>query len=131
MSRFEKSRRDKSFFENKYYVLLMLSLVMTMSLVDRNIIAILQQPIKDEFGLSDTAMGFLMGTAFALFYATLGIPFARLADRTNRVYLVSFAIACWSTMTALCGMAANFVQLALARIGVGVGEAAGSPPSPG
>jgi predicted MFS family arabinose efflux permease len=111
------------------YAMLLLVLVFTSSHVDRQILAILLQPIKLEMQLSDTQLGFLSGIAFAIFYATLGIPMAMWADRSNRRNLIALALATWSGMTALCGLATNFWQLALARIGVGVGEAGSSPPS--
>lgn len=111
------------------YALLLLLLVFTSSHVDRQILAILLQPIKQELLLSDTQLGFLSGVAFAIFYATLGIPMAMWADRGNRRNLIAVALSVWSGMTVLCGMAATFWQLALARIGVGVGEAGSTPPS--
>jgi predicted MFS family arabinose efflux permease len=111
------------------YAMLLLVLVLTSSHVDRQILAILLQPIKLELQLSDTQLGFLSGVAFAIFYATLGIPLAMWADRGNRRNLIALALAIWSGMTAVCGLASNFWQLALARIGVGVGEAGSSPPS--
>src|SRR3546814_10136992 len=85
--------------------------------------------IKADLGLSDTQLGLLAGPAFAVFYALLGIPIARYADRegTNRVRLIALALAIWSAMTAVCGLAQNFVQLLFARIGVGVGEAGCTP----
>lgn len=90
---------------------------------------ILLEPIKLELGANDTQMGFLVGLTFALFYATLGMPIAMLADRKNRRNIITAAITIWSIMTVICGYAASFLQLALARIGVGVGEAGSSPPS--
>lgn len=111
------------------YALLLLLLVFTSSHVDRQILAILLEPIKHELVLSDTQLGFLSGIAFAIFYATLGIPIAMWADRSNRRNIITLALATWSGMTVLCGMATNFWQLALARIGVGIGEAGSSPPS--
>lgn len=111
------------------YALFLLFLVFTSSHIDRQILAILLEPIKHELSLSDTQLGFLSGIAFAIFYATLGIPMAMWADRSNRRNIITLALATWSGMTVLCGMAANFWQLALARIGVGVGEAGSSPPS--
>jgi len=99
------------------------------SYMDRQILAILQELIKKDLNLSDTQLGLLAGFAFAVFYATLGIPVARLADRGNRVNIIAVALTMWSVMTAVCGLAQNFVQLLLARIGVGVGEAGSSPPS--
>lgn len=103
--------------------------VYTLNFLDRQILNILAEPIKGELGLSDTQLGLLAGPAFAVFYAVLGIPIARYADRgsTNRVTLISAALAIWSGMTVLCGFAQNFWQMALARIGVGVGEAGCTP----
>ena len=111
------------------YVLFILFLTYILNYVDRQLMTILLEPIKAEFGASDTAMGFLTGFAFALFYATLGIPVARLADRWSRSNVIAISITLWSGMTALCAAASTFTQLALLRIGVGVGEAGGTPPS--
>ncbi|MEZ5597025.1 MAG: MFS transporter [Pseudomonadales bacterium] len=111
------------------YTLALLVLVFTSSHVDRQIVAILAQPIKETFAVSDTELGLLTGVMFAIFYATLGMPMAMWADRGNRRNIIALAIALWSGMTALCGMATSFVQLLLARIGVGVGEAGSNPPS--
>ena len=113
----------------RWYVLGVLALTYAFSFMDRQILSILLEDIRAEFALSDLQLGLLSGIAFALFYATLGIPIARLADRFNRVTIVSAAVAIWSAMTALCGAASSFWQLFLARVGVGVGEAGGSPPS--
>ncbi|ALE15786.1 Major facilitator family transporter [Altererythrobacter epoxidivorans] len=99
------------------------------SYMDRQILAILLEDIKADLLLSDTQLGLLSGFAFAIFYATLGIPVAALADRMNRVNIISIALALWSGMTAACGLAQNFAHLLLARIGVGIGEAGSSPPS--
>ncbi|MFN3231866.1 MAG: spinster family MFS transporter [Alphaproteobacteria bacterium] len=111
------------------YTMFLLVTVYTSSFIDRSIINILIQPIQDDFHVSDTAMGFLTGFAFAIFYATLGLPVARWADRSNRRNIIALAVTIWSAMTALSGFAQNFWQLALARVGVGVGEAGSSPPS--
>ncbi len=111
------------------YVLGVLVVVYTFNFIDRQILSILLESIKADLGLSDQALGFLAGFAFAAFYATMGIPIALWADRGNRRNLISLALALWSVMTALCGLAQNFWQLALARIGVGVGEAGCSPPA--
>lgn len=111
------------------YVLFILFLTYVLNFLDRQLMTILLEPIKAEFGASDTAMGFLTGFAFALFYATLGIPVARLADRWSRRNVIAISISLWSAMTALCGAAGSFAQLALFRVGVGVGEAGGTPPS--
>nr|WP_246386830.1 MFS transporter [Litorivivens lipolytica] len=100
-----------------------------LNFVDRQVMTILLEPIKAEFGATDTQMGFLTGFAFALFYATLGVPVAKLADSWSRTNVLSISMSVWSLVTALCGMAVNFWQLALLRIGVGVGEAGGTPPS--
>ena len=112
-----------------HYALLVLLFVYTMSFIDRQIMGILVQPIKQEFGVSDTAMGVLTGLAFAVFYSALAIPFGRYADRANRRNFVAYCCASWSVMTALCGMATGFWSLALARMGVAVGEAGGGAPS--
>lgn len=111
------------------YALAVLTAVYVSNYVDRQILSILLQPIKLEFGLSDTELGFLSGISFAIFYATLGMPIAMWADRGNRRNIIALATTVFSVMTALCGMAQSFVQLALARIGVGIGEAGSSPPS--
>ncbi len=111
------------------YVLGVLLAVYTVNFIDRQILSILLESIKADLGLSDQALGFLAGFAFAAFYATLGIPIALWADRGNRRNLIGWALALWSAMTALCGLAQNFTQLAIARIGVGVGEAGCSPPA--
>lgn len=107
----------------------MLTLVYVTNFVDRQILSILLPDIKAAFNVSDTYLGFLSGLSFALFYATLGIPIAMWADRGNRRNIITLALSIFSVMTALCGLAANFFQLAAARIGVGVGEAGASPPS--
>ena len=107
----------------RYYVLFLLWVSYIFNFIDRQLMTILLEPIKQEFGASDTAMGLLAGFAFAVFYATLGVPVARLADRWSRRNVLAIAMVVWSGMTALCGMATSFFQLALLRIGVGVGEA--------
>jgi MFS family permease len=109
--------------------LAVLFLVSTSNYVDRNIISVLLEPIKAEFGVSDTLLGLLTGISFALFYATLGIPVARWADRGNRKTIITLSLTIWSAMTALCGMAQSFWQLALARVGVGAGESGALPPA--
>jgi len=96
----------------------------TVSFLDRQLLTLLVQPIKADLGLSDTQIGILQGPAFALFYATMGLPLGWLADRVNRVYLMSVAIAFWSLMTFFCGFATDYTHLLLARFGVGFGEAA-------
>ncbi|MEN8182603.1 MAG: MFS transporter [Myxococcota bacterium] len=111
------------------YVLGVLLLVYVMNFVDRQVLAILLEDIKRDLQVSDTALGLLSGLAFALFYTLAGIPIARWADRGSRRLIISLGLAVWSGMTALSGLTQSFAQLALARVGVGVGEAAGSPPS--
>ena len=111
------------------YVLVLLTLVYALNFIDRQILVILQESIKVDMDLSDSQLGLLTGFAFAIFYVSVGIPIARWADVGNRRNIVSLAVAVWSGMTALSGFTQNFWQLLLARIGVGVGEAGGSPPS--
>jgi len=111
------------------YVLFILTGVYAFNFIDRQILVILQEPIKADLILSDTQLGLLTGFAFAVLYATLGIPIARYADKNNRKNIVSISLVVWSAMTALSGMAQNFTQLLFARFGVGIGEAGGSPPA--
>ncbi len=111
------------------YALGMLAVVYMFNFIDRQILAILLPAIRAEFQVGDFVLGLLAGPAFALFYVTLGVPVARLADRVNRRNLIALAVAVWSGMTALSGLAANIWQLALARVGVGIGEAGCSPPA--
>jgi len=113
----------------RYYVLGLLTAVYALNFLDRTIFNVLIEPIKKEFALSDTMMGLLAGFGFVLFYSLLGIPIARVADRINRRNIVAVALAFWSAMTFLCGMATSVTTLALARIGVGIGESAGTPAS--
>jgi MFS family permease len=111
------------------YVLAVLFVVYVFNFVDRQILGILIGPIQQELAVSDTAMGLLSGFSFALFYTLAGIPIARLSDRGSRRAVIAVSLTLWSAMTALTGLAQGFWQLLLARIGVGVGEAGGSPPS--
>ncbi len=113
----------------KRYVLGTLTLVNTWSLLDRGLIILLLQPIKEDLHLSDTQLGFLTGIAFGLFYATLGVPIARWADRGNRTTIASMAIALWGGTVMLCWWVGNFVQLVAARIAAAVGEAGCTPPT--
>ena len=112
-----------------YYVLAVLFVVYVFNFIDRQILAILLQPIKEDLQVSDTAMGFLTGFAFAVFYAIAGLPLARVADRWVRRSLIALSLATWSLMTAASGLSRNFTDLALARVGVGVGEAGCTPPA--
>jgi len=109
------------------YVLFVMTIVYVFNFIDRQILSILAEPIKADLGLSDADLGFLFGTAFAVFYAVFGIPLGRLADTWNRARLISIGLSFWSLMTALSGFSRNFVQLAICRFGVGVGEASASP----
>jgi len=111
----------------RYYSLLILFLVGSCSLMDKTIIAYLLEPIKKEFTLDDTELGLMSGVAFALFFALAGLPMGAIADRVNRRNLVAFSLTTWSALTVTAGMAQSFLQLLLARIGVGVGEAGGGP----
>ncbi|MEM1402172.1 MAG: MFS transporter [Pseudomonadota bacterium] len=113
----------------KRFVLVMLTIVYAFNFIDRQILVILQEPIKLEMGLSDAQLGLLSGFTFAVIYVTAGIPIAYWADRTNRRNIVATALTVWSGMTALSGLVQNYTQLLLARIGVGLGEAGGSPPA--
>jgi len=112
-----------------YYALLILTIVYSFNFIDRQLLAILQEAIKAELELSDTQLGLLTGFAFAAFYVIAGLPIARWADRSNRRNIVALSLFTWSFMTAISGAVGNFIQLLLARIGVGIGEAGGSPPS--
>lgn len=109
------------------YVLFLLFLVYGLSYVDRQILSILMEPIRKEFNFGDTELGLLSGVAFAIFYATLGIPIARFADRHSRVNIITASLLIWSIATALTGKAMGFTQLFLARVGVGIGEAGCNP----
>ena len=107
--------------------LVLLTFVYILNFVDRQLVGILGQPMKVELGLSDRQLGLLSGVAFALFYTTLGLPVARIAERKNRVSVIAISFALWSAMTALCGVARTVPQIALARLGVGIGEAGFAP----
>ena len=113
----------------RYYILGILTIVYVFNFIDRQILVILQESIKEDLDLSDAQLGLLSGFAFAIFYVTVGIQIARWADRGNRRTIISLAIGLWSAMTAVCGLVQNYWQLLGARIGVGVGEAGGSPPA--
>ena len=111
------------------YVLGLLLVIMTLNYADRYVIGILLPQIKTDLGLTDTQIGFITGAAFTVFYALLGVPIASLADRYSRKRIIAAALALWSCMTCLCGLAKSFVQLAVFRVLVGVGEAGCTPPS--
>lgn len=109
------------------YVLGILVAVYALNFIDRQVISILAEDIKHDLHLTDAELGFLYGTAFAVFYALFGIPLGRLADNWVRVRLLSLGLTVWSTMTVLSGLSSSFVQLSAARVGVGIGEASASP----
>jgi MFS family permease len=111
------------------YALWLLLIIYTLNFLDRQVVNILAEPIKQELGLADWQLGMMTGLAFAVFYTVLGIPIARLAERKNRPLIISASVAAWSAFTVLCGFAQNFWHLILARIGVGVGEAGCTPPA--
>ena len=110
-------------------MLFVLTLVYALNVADRFAISSLIEPIKAEFHLTDGAVGFLTGVSLAVFYVTAGLPLGRLADRANRRIMIATAVAAWSVMTGLCGLSVTYWQLLVARMGVGVGEAGGTPPS--
>lgn len=109
--------------------LFVLFLTGTSNYADRHVVGVLLEPIKADFGVSDTMLGLLTGLAFAVFYVTVGLPVAWLADRGNRKRIIVWSLAIWSIMTLLCGLAQNFWQLFFARVGVGAGEAGAVPPA--
>lgn len=111
------------------YAMGLLLLIYVMNFVDRQVVNILAEPIKRELNLLDWQVGAMSGLAFAIFYTVLGLPIARMAERGHRPFIIASALAVWSGFTALCGFAQNFVQLLLARIGVGIGEAGCTPPA--
>jgi MFS family permease len=127
----ESQQRDKTLdnYVYKWYVVGILVLGYVFNVIDRGALGILVQPIKEELGISDTAMGLLTGLAFAVFYSVMGVPIARLADRWSRKYVLALSIGLWTCATALCGAAVNYITLFLARSATGIGEAGGSPPS--
>ena len=111
------------------FALVLLTTVYGFNFIDRQIVGILAPFIQEDLGLTNTQLGLLIGFYFALFYTCVAIPIAWLADRYSRVNILSIALATWSGFTALTGMAGNFMQMGFARMGVGIGEAGGSPPS--
>jgi len=111
------------------YVLAVLFFVMLLNFLDRQIMSILAEPIKADLGLTNTQVGLMTGLSFAIFYTTLGVPIALLADRWHRPKIIALSLGVWSGFTVLCGMAGNFLSMFLARVGVGVGEAGSGPAS--
>jgi MFS family permease len=112
-----------------WVALTLLTIVYALNIADRYVLSTLIEPIKQEFGLSDSAVGFLTGTSLAIFYVTAGLPLGVLADRVNRKRMIAVAVGVWSVMTTVCGLSGTFWHLLISRIGVGVGEAGGTPPS--
>ena len=110
-----------------WYVVIVLFLAYVVSFLDRQILSLLIEPIKEDLQLTDTMISLLQGFAFAIFYTIVGIPIGRLADRKNRKGIIMIGVSFWSLMTSLCGFAQNAIMLFLARMGVGVGEASLSP----
>ena len=106
-----------------WYVVGVLMLLYINSFLDRTVIMLLVDPIKADFGVSDTAVSLLTGLAFALFYSVLGIPMGRLADRRSRRWIIGIGATGWAVMASLCGITQNYAQLFLTRMGLGVGEA--------
>jgi predicted MFS family arabinose efflux permease len=111
------------------WLLFVLLLVCLVNYADRSVVASVAEPLRQDLRLNDTQLGLLQGLSFALLYSVLGIPFARLAERWSRINILALATVAWSTMTVLCGAAANFTQMLLARVGVGVGEAGFTAPA--
>jgi len=107
----------------EWYVVFVLILAATLSFIDRQIITLLVQPIREDLGISDTQISLLMGAAFAIFYVIMGVPIARLSDSLSRRKIISAGIVLWSFATITCGLSKTYWQLFLARVGVGVGEA--------
>lgn len=124
-----QAQADARAIARRNWTLALLTIVYFFSFMDRYILTILLEDIKKALDLSDSQLGLLQGFAFAMLYATLGIPVARLADRSNRRNIIAASLALWSVMTAMSGLALNFAQLLAARVGVGIGEAGSSPPS--
>lgn len=111
----------------RWYVLIIMMLAYTINIADRYVMSTVLEPIRLELKLTDTGVGILTGVSLALFYVTMGIPLSWIADRYNRRNLLAISITVWSAMTTFCGLSTNYIQLLLARIGVGIGEAGGTP----
>ncbi len=111
----------------RWYVLLMMVLVYTLSIADRYVISTVLEPIRLELQLTDSGIAFLTGVSLALFYVVLGFPISWLIDRGNRRNIIAVCLVAWSVMTAFSGLSKNYLQLLLSRIGVGIGEAGGTP----
>src|ERR1700761_9611713 len=114
----------------RWYVLVMMCLVYAVSIADRYVISTVLEPIRLELRLTDSGIAFLTGASLSFFYVVFGIPLSLLADRVNRRNIIAASMVAWSVMTTLCGRAASYWQLLLPRIGVGIGEAGGTPAAP-
>ena len=124
MSNSDSAGAQHAFQGPALYALLALLLAYILSFIDRNVMAVLIGPIRDDFAISDFQYSLLHGFAFSMFYIFLGLPIARMADRGSRKWVVTAGVFFWSLMTCLCGVTRSFAGLFLARVGVGVGEAA-------
>eukprot|EP01041_Mallomonas_annulata_P030936 gene30936-53166_t len=113
----------------RWYVLAIMCLAYAINIADRYVVTTVMEPMRLELNLTDSGIAFLTGIPLAVFYVTLGIPISWLADRTNRRNILAAALVVWSGMTALCGLSQTYLQFLLARIGVGIGEAGGTPPA--
>ena len=119
--------RKRTPYAYAWYTVVLLTVAYVFSFIDRYILGLLVEPIKNDLGLTDTEIGLLLGPAFAIFYTTMGLPIGWLADRGRRAWIVTAGITIWSLATAACGLARSFPQLFLARVSVGVGEATLGP----
>lgn len=113
--------------KSAYVALFVLMLSYLLSYVDRTALGVLQEPIKQELGLSDWQLGLLSGPAFALLYSIVGLPLARLSEHRNRSVILAACLVLWSVMTMVCGLARTYAQMLLARVGISIGEAGGTP----
>src|SRR6478736_4414686 len=123
--------RHKDVFPRSYRrsALIILLMIYVFNFLDRQVVNILAESIKRDLSLSDTELGMITGLSFAIFYSLLGLPIARYAEHADRPKILAASVALWSVFTAVCGFATNFVQMFLARLGVGIGEAGGVPPA--
>jgi len=113
----------------RWYVLILMCLIYAINIADRYVVSTVLEPIRLELKLTDHGVAFLTGTPLAVFYVVFGIPISWLADRSNRRNILAASLVIWSGFTALCGISRNYMEFLLGRIGVGVGEAGGTPPS--
>jgi MFS family permease len=128
-ARAQLSSKPYASAKRAWYAVAVLTVAYVFSLLDRQILSLLVVPIRRDLHISDTQMSFLMGISFAVFYTMFGFPIGRLADSRSRRNIITAGVASWSLFTAGCGLASSYVRLFLMRMGVGVGEAALSPPA--